>query len=363
MTPGAARRVRWRLLWVFLLGAASVVGGVRPGFPPGAGDVAGSVLAAGPVSAVRIERSVYLMGTVARFAVDAADRAAGLAQLERMVRVVEAAEAELSTWRPDSVLGSLNRREIGEALDVPGAVCDLFDRLATWRDATGGAFDPAIGALIEAWDLRGEGRQPEDAALAAARRNAGWEHLALERGAPANRGPAECAIRRNANVTLDAGGFGKGEAIDRVRRAEDSEAGAWMIDFGGQVAVSGASWPVAIAHPVRRNEPALEITLTEGSLATSGGSERDLMLGDGARIGHILDPRTGRPVPATPPFSVSVWHERALDADVLSTALYVMGPEDGIAWAEARGIAACFLVAEAADEVSVLATSAFEARF
>ena len=339
MTARAARRVRWWLLPGLLLGA-------------------GGATVAASVAAVQVERSVYLMGTVATFAVDAADRAAGVAQLERMVRVVETTETELSTWRADSVLGRLNRQPVGEAMRAPAAVCDLLERVAGWHETTGGAFDAAIGSLIEAWDLRGGGRQPNDAVLAAARRNAGWEHLAVDRG-----GPAGCAITRTADVTLDAGAFGKGEALDQVRRAEGGGANPWMIDFGGQVAVSGASWPVGIAHPVRRNEAALEVTLSEGSLATSGGSERDLTLPDGTRIGHILDPRTGRPAPAPQPFSVSVWHERALDADILSTALYVMGPADGIAWAEAQGIAACFLVADAADRVTVRATSAFDARF
>ena len=277
MTPRAARRVRCWLLPGLLLGASGVI-------------------VAGSVAGVQVERSVYLMGTVATLAVDAAERAAGVAQLERMVRVVEATEAELSTWRADSVLGRLNRHPVGEAMRAPAAVCDLLERVAGWREATGGAFDPAIGSLIEAWDLRGDGRRPDDAALVAARRTAGWEHLAVDGG-----GPAGCAITRTADVTLDAGAFGKGEALDRVRRAEGGGANPWMLDFGGQVAVSGASWPVGIAHPARRNEAALEVTLSEGSLATSAGSERDLTLPDGTRIGHILDPRTGpsRARPAT----------------------------------------------------------------
>ena len=339
MTPRAARRARYRLLPGFLLGAVA--------------SSAAVALAQAPV-----ERSVYLMGTIATFAVDAADRAAGVAQLERMVRVVEAAETELSTWRDDSVLGRLNRHPVGEGMRAPVAVCDLLERLATWRAATGGAFDPAIGSLIAAWDLRRDGRQPDDAALAVALRNAGGEHLAVARG-----GSVGCAVTRSVEVTLDAGAFGKGEALDRVRHAEGEAADDWMIDFGGQIAVSGGSWPVAIAHPVRRNEAALDVTLSGGSLATSGGSERDVMLPDGTRIGHILDPRTGRPVTVPQAFSVSVWHEDALDADILSTALYVMGPDDGLAWAEARGIAACFLVADTAERVTVRATSAFEARF
>ena len=80
-----------------------------------------------------------------------------------------------------------------------------------------------------------------------------------------------------------------------------------------------------------------------GSLSTSAGSERDLVV-SGLRIAHHFDPRTGRP--ATFTGSVTVWHERGLVADMLSTALYVMGPEPGLQWAEARGIAACYLIPE-----------------
>ena len=83
--------------------------------------------------------------------------------------------------------------------------------------------------------------------------------------------------------------------------------------------------------------------MTRGSLSTSAGSERDLVV-NGERVGHVLDPRTGRP--AAFDGSVSVWHERGMTADVLSTALYVMGPEEGLRWAEARDIAVCFLIPE-----------------
>ena len=67
------------------------------------------------------------------------------------------------------------------------------------------------------------------------------------------------------------------------------------------------------------------------------GSERDVRVG-GRRVGHILDPATGEP--AAFAGSVTVWRERALVADILSTALYVKGPERGLAWADARDVAA-----------------------
>ncbi len=347
----------------------------RPASRPAAPAALGALLAlAGPVtgsadaqpaSPVRVERTVLLMGAPARFVTEAPDRAAGLAKLERMVRVVEATEADLSTWRDDSALSRLNRRPVGAPAPAAPAVCDLLDRLSAWHDATGGAFDPAVGRLVDAWGLRGRGRRPDAAALRSAAAGAGLRHLRIDRNPGFDRAP--CAVTRRAAVTLDAGGFGKGEALDRVRRAEADRPDAWLIDFGGQVAVSGAPagggvWPVAVAHPARRGEPALELRLDAGSLATSGGSERDLTPDGGPRIGHVLDPRTGRPVSRAA--SVTVWRRSAFEADVLSTALYVMGPERGLAWARARGVAACFLIPDAAaGGVSLRATPAFDARF
>ena len=311
-----------------------------------------------PPAPVRVERTVFLMGTAATLVTEAPDRTAGLAQLERMVLVIEATEAELSTWRDDSVLSRLNRQPLGVPRPVPPAVCGLLGRLAAWQRATGGAFDPAVGRLVEAWGLRGAGRQPTAAALETARARTGLQHLAVD--------TAACTVVRRAGVTLDAGGFGKGEAIDRVRDALRGARSAWLIDFGGQVAVSGersdGAWPVAVAHPERRAVPVAELQLSAGSLATSGGSERNLTLDSGERIGHVLDPRSGAPVNRRG--SVVVWHRDAFAADVLSTALHVMGPETGLAWAAERGIAACFLLAGAApDEVVFRPTPAFATRF
>jgi thiamine biosynthesis lipoprotein len=133
----------------------------------------------------------------------------------------------------------------------------------------------------------------------------------------------------------------------------------WMIDLGGQVSAGGVTdegWPVAIAHPHNRTTPHLRLTLLHGSLSTSGGSERDLTAG-GTRVGHIFDPRTGRPAPFAG--SVTVWHERGLAADILSTALYVMGPDEGLRWAAAHQVAALYLIPEGSAVLARM-TAAFQ---
>lgn len=299
---------------------------------------------------VLVDRHAYLMGTQVRLAALHSTRAGGLQLLDRALDVLEAAESELSTWRSDSAVTALNRTPVGEAWQAGASVCTALRIIAEWHLETDGAFDPAIGRLLETWDVHGQGRLPTAAEIEQALSSSGFGQIAFD--------SRRCRVTRTADVTLDAGAWGKGEALDRAARVLGGAP--WMINLGGQIAAHAPpgedGWPVAIAHPLDRKRGVLTAKIREGSLATSGGSERDLAV-DGARIGHVLDPRTGRPAAFTG--SVTVWHPRALVADILSTALYVMGPDAGLPWAEARGLSACYLVVDAGGRVRTVMTPAF----
>ncbi len=88
-------------------------------------------------------------------------------------------------------------------------------------------------------------------------------------------------------------------------------------------------WSIAVAHPFDRTRPVARLRVQGVAVSTSGNSERWVER-NGSRIGHILDPRTGRPTASWG--SVTVVAEDPLAADVLSTALYVQGPDEGLRW-------------------------------
>ena len=300
---------------------------------------------------VFVSRDVYLMGTRAQLSTYAVTHDRGLATLESALAVLEGTEEELSTWRESSHISALNRQPVGEPWMADARLCRMFSDVWEWHHATDGAFDPTIGRLLAAWDIHGEGTVPSREAHERARALSGMALLAFDRG--------RCTLTRRAGVAIDVGAFGKGEALDRA--ASVLGDGPWMIDLGGQISVGGrvppeGGWPIAVADPRRRDHVALQVRMATGSLSTSAGSERDLVV-NGVRVGHIFDPRTGRP--ASFNGSVTVWHERGLAADALSTALYVMGPEAGLRWAAARGIAACYLIPERGT-LRVETTRAFE---
>lgn len=294
--------------------------------------------------AASVERTVAAMGTTLTVAVEVAtDRAAALALAESMIREVEATEARLSTWRGTSELSALNRTPVGEWREVSSELYGEVRRAQQCAIETGDAFDPTVGALVEAWGLRTGGRQPSQEELAAARARTGW------RGIEFHAGPER--LRRTVDLRVEEGGFGKGVALDRAvgvaRRAAPGTA--VQIDLGGQLAWSGQRGPrrIRLADPRDRARPVveLELELAAGSIATSGDSERSVDTG-GTRVGHLLDPRTGEP--AVDFGSVTVVAADATGADCLSTALFVHGPRAGLALIESSPweIEAVFLVVE-----------------
>lgn len=297
-------------------------------------------------------RRVSLMGTEVYLEIQDPDRRRAFLQLERMIEVLEAEEQRLSTWRADSHISRLNAAPIGQPLHLDSEDCRLFDRLFRWQVDTRGAFDPAVGRLEQAWGFPDHPVIPSPISLQRALRHSGLAGIAFN--------PKACRAIRLQDVVIDCGGFGKGEALDRIRETLGRESSPWLVSMGGQFMVwkpEGSSpWQIGLAHPRRRDEPILKVDLREGSLAVSG-TVRDQMVA-GRRISHILDPTTGRP--AVFDGSVAVWHESGLVADILSTALFVMGPEKGFDWAERRTVAACFLIPKEDGAVEVHVTSAWE---
>lgn len=278
-------------------------------------------------TAVRvIERTAYLMGTLlgVRLAADGsrADAAAG-AVFEEVARL----EAMLSTWSPSAELALANAAPAGTAHRVTPELFGLLAEAGVWVARTGRAFDPAVGALVDAWDLRGTGRRPTAAELSAARAAAGWADTVLDAASLA-------VVRPHPAWWLDSGGFGKGAALRsaaavlRVRGVR-----SYTLDFGGQLVqrnAAGESARIAVAHPVHRDRSVAVLAVRNGSVATSGASER-YVEHEGQRLGHIVDPRSGLPVP--PWGSVTVVAPDPFAADVLSTALFVMGADDALDWA------------------------------
>jgi len=297
-----------------------------------------------------IRRRLRTMGTELNLFVQAPDRSTALGASESALMAVIAAEERLSTWTHGSELSRVNRADTGkEILLTPPLARDLSAALECSR-ATDGAFAPGIGALVSAWGLRSGGRLPDAQEIDEARSAASPANVKLT----GNR-----ITRMTDQFIFDEGGFGKGVALDDAMVAlHASDATGAILDLGGQVAVWGdLISDVSIADPRDRDSVALRMSVSHGSIATTGNSERGIVV-DGQRLGHVLDARTGRP--SVDFGSLTVWAGDAATADCLATGLYVLGPEPALCWTAGRDDVAVVVIRKTRQGLEALASPALE---
>ena len=308
---------------------------------------------AGPASAEEATRRVFVMGTWLDVAVTATDRLTAIAAAEAALAAVESTEKRLSTWRPDSELAALNRSRPGSWVGLSSELArDLREALG-WARNSAGWFNPGVASLVRVWDLRGPGTVPSRDGLAQAL--AGSDVSAFElRGSHARR--------LSGGFGIEEGGFGKGIALrDAAAAALAADADCVRFDFGGQTHAAGdcPTVRIGIAHPRDRATEVASIEVASGSVATSGNGERGIVV-DGVRLGHVLDPHSGRP--AADFGSVTVLAADPVAADCLSTALFARGPRLGSAWLESHPDIGAVFVIDRGSSVEILASDALLGR-
>ncbi len=203
--------------------------------------------------------------------------------------------------------------------------------LAVMRES-GGAFDPRLRPLIDLWGFDGDAPavpDPDTLRAAVARLQA--------LGAPRSVGDLAAAAD-----LLHFGAWAKGYAVDRATAVLRSRGvTAALVNAGGEIRCYGRDWTVGVQHP--RLPGALVASLHPGTaaVATSGDYER-FFAQDGIRYHHLLDPRTG--MPARGCRSVTVLAGSCARADALATAVFVLGPREGLALVERLPGVECLIV-------------------
>lgn len=273
-----------------------------------------------------LERRFLVMGTEARIALwSARPRPELLAASDRARAALVESEARLSTWTEDSELARLNAAPVDQRVELSAELATELRAAFACRAATAGAFDPEVGRLVAAWGLRTGGRWPSADEVAALAAESSQPGLLLD-------SPASAARRQNGR-TIEEGAWGKGAALDHAVAALGPGVSG-EIDLGGQLRFTpGRAATVAVAHPRDRQRSLLALEVVGGSVATSGNGERGQVV-EGRPVGHLLDPRTGRPAPDFG--SVTVWAPTALEADCLATGLFALGPEAALAFSARR---------------------------
>ena len=228
-----------------------------------------------------------------------------------------------NTWsatREDSVISRLNR---GESIELTDEQKKLLESVEALSERTGGAFDPKLGALCEAWGFYGQNyRVPNTQQLAQAMAQNKWDMGASIKGYAGN------------------------VLVDILEKAGVERA---ILNMGGNVQTfgqkeDGSPWTIAVQNPQGGNSYACLLSVTGTWAVVTSGDYQRCFEENGMRYHHILDPKTGYPAESGLA-SVTVICRDGLTADALSTALFVMGLEEGSRfWRESEDFEAVFIL-------------------
>ncbi|MFD2238499.1 FAD:protein FMN transferase [Aureimonas populi] len=239
-------------------------------------------------------------------------------------------DASMSPFRADSEITRFNRSGATGWRQASPGMCDVAGAALDIARLTGGAFDPSVGPAVHRF-----GFGPVQGAMTGSYRG-------IEAG--------EAALSKSeAGLSLDLCGIAKGHAVDRLAAHLAARGhGDFLVDIGGDMRAAGRgphgrAWRLGIEDPLAGGARR-KVELAGEALATSGDAIHAYEL-NGRRYSHTIDPATGEPV-LNAVASVSVIAPDAMRADALATALMVMGPQKGLAFADANAIPAFFLLRE-----------------
>ena len=281
----------------------------------------------------QVERVGVAMGSELRLTAATADEAAAQAAFDAVFREFDRLDALLSVWRPGSDALRINASAGDRPVPVSDEARAVLHAARQISDWTKGKFDVTFGPLAEVWKFDAQDQDntiPDEGQVRSRLALVDYRRIEID-----DRAGTVFLARKGMRVHL--GGIGKGYAVERaagiLRQAGVRD---FMIQAGGDLYVGGRKggkpWRLGVADPrgpAGRIFAALD--LSDGTFSTSGDYSRFFMR-DGVRYHHLIDPATGQPARGCR--SVTIVADSPLQADGLSTGVFILGPAEGMALIE-----------------------------
>ncbi len=295
-----------------------------------------------------VQRTETIMGTQVTITVSAATAGEGRLALDAGMQELRRLDALLSLYKDDSEVAKVNQAAGVSPVKVSREMIEVVAQALDTARLTGGAFDPTIGPLVVLWQMRlKEGAAPSDREIDGVLRLVNYRNVVVDR-------KASTIYLKKKDMVLDLGGCAKGYAADRVRDLfrERGVRNAVIAVAGDIWALGrredGGPWRIGVQHPREQDRVLTVLELTDRYISTSGDYER-FVIREKKRYHHILDPRSGRPAAGI--ISATLIGENGSLIDPLTTAVFILGREKGMALVRKVG-AEALLVDEAGAAVS-----------
>ncbi len=240
-------------------------------------------------------------------------------------------EKTMSVNIADTEVSAINNLAGIEEVEISYDTYTVLLAALDYAHLTKGAFNPAIGPLVKLWSIGTDDENiPTQISLERSLPLSNWEKVKIT-----ENNNSYFAFLEQEGMSLDLGGVAKGFAADElVKILKEQSINSALIDLGGNIYAlgekeNGDPWRVGIKNPFdSTGAPVVRVDLKNQSVVTSGVYERFFEL-DGNRYHHLLDSKTGYPAD-NGLMSVTIVTESSMLADVLSTAVFVLGQEDGM---------------------------------
>jgi thiamine biosynthesis lipoprotein len=252
------------------------------------------------------------------------DEVTGQDAVDAAFREIARLDKLMSTYIEDSEMSEINRNAAAGPVEVGDELFTLILRSLDISLLTRGAFDITYDSVGQHYDFR-EGRRPDEDTISEELPRLNYRFVEPNR--------IDSTIRfAEEGVRINLGGIAKGYAVERgiivLRELGVSHA---RVTAGGDTRLlgdrRGQPWMVGVQNPRDQEQVAVTIPLENEAISTSGDYER-FFVEDGERYHHIIEPSTGQP--AGEVRSTTIIGPDAVLTDALSTAVFVMGVDQGL---------------------------------
>jgi thiamine biosynthesis lipoprotein len=272
-------------------------------------------------------RAQFIMGTLVEITVRGVDTEKAQSAITSAFDEILRLENLMSTHIAHSGISQLNNLAGEEsAFAVSPDVLTVIRRGIFWGNKSQGALDISIGPVSSLWSFDNDNPSiPNAKSLKEATHLVNFRKITID----------ESNVHlKQQGMSLQLGAIAKGYAVDKAMKVlEKNGIRHGLINAGGDLIAlgerkDGLPWSIGLQHPRQPEKLSASFSLSGKAVATSGDYQKYFMQ-NGTRYHHILDPATG--MPARGVISCTIIAETVMDADALATAVFVLGPEKGMA--------------------------------
>lgn len=299
------------------------------------------------------QRTFPLMGTTVSIKTE--NHSQSIEAVKKSILKMKELESRLNRFDKESEVYKINNLGKDNEINVSEDMLNLIELSIYLNNVSSGAFDITIAPLLDAWNIysKKDIRYPDKTSIDNALDAVGMQNFILYKD--------RRSIKfLNPNTKLDFNAVAKGYIVDvAAMLLKDNGIDSGIIDAGGDIICIGEhnkdAWTVGIRDPKNKRKIIVKLKLKNKAVATSGGYENFIIIKN-KRYPHIIDPRTGSPVRSSM-LSATVISEDCAIADGLATAIFVLGPEEGLNMIEKLEGVDCIIIYEENGKMNFLISS------